>query len=257
VGETPRASAFDGNELRVKEIQTSILRSSRNLDCAKRQSEEKPIVVVIGMHRSGTSLCSHVLSALGIDMVSEVSPAPDNAKGHWERWEIMRLQDQILDFFNRSYFGPFHDFPLPAGWWTDPFVRQIDGEIGNFIVPSLSEGEIFGFKDPRTARLLPMWARIFCKLKLNPRYIFCIRSPGEVARSLEARDGLAREIGEYRAITYIFDILRNIDSKEFCVINYDSWFVDPIANLNKICEFLPFEPAVSLFLANVTMPSEH
>jgi hypothetical protein len=33
----------------------------------------RPIVMVLGMHRSGTSLCSHVLSALGLDMTDHVA----------------------------------------------------------------------------------------------------------------------------------------------------------------------------------------
>jgi hypothetical protein len=46
----------------------------------------RPIVVLLGMHRSGTSLCSHILSALGVDMADEVTPNAGNEKGHWERW---------------------------------------------------------------------------------------------------------------------------------------------------------------------------
>src|SRR5207253_3895915 len=50
----------------------------------------RPIVMVLGMHRSGTSLCSHVLSALGLDMTDRVPgpglemPGEDNPLGHWE-----------------------------------------------------------------------------------------------------------------------------------------------------------------------------
>ena len=30
--------------------------------------QRRPIVLVLGIHRSGISLCSHILSALGVDM---------------------------------------------------------------------------------------------------------------------------------------------------------------------------------------------
>ena len=46
----------------------------------------RPIVVVLGMHRSGTSLCAHILSAMGIDMADEIREHDSNARGHWERW---------------------------------------------------------------------------------------------------------------------------------------------------------------------------
>ena len=54
--------------------------------------QRRRIVVVLGMHRSGTSLCAHVLSAMGIDMADELRAIPANAKGHWERWEIVELR---------------------------------------------------------------------------------------------------------------------------------------------------------------------
>ena len=41
--------------------------------CEKCRGSRRPIVMVLGMHRSGTSLCSHVLSALGLDMTDHVA----------------------------------------------------------------------------------------------------------------------------------------------------------------------------------------
>src|SRR5437868_15458263 len=91
-------------------------------------SQGRPIVLVLGMHRSGTSLCSHVLSALGVEMSDKIpgpglkEPSPDNAGGHWERWEIVEFHDRILDSFNRPYLSLTHDFSLPIAWCADPGV---------------------------------------------------------------------------------------------------------------------------------------
>src|SRR6201993_1104078 len=101
--------------------------------------QRRPIVLVLGMHRSGTSLCSQLLSALGVDMADELrvpghtSPAPDNPRGHWERWEIVEFHDRIFRLFNRDYFGRFHDFALPVAWWADPRVVQIRREMVAFL----------------------------------------------------------------------------------------------------------------------------
>src|SRR6516162_4401524 len=78
--------------------------------------QRRPIVIVLGMHRSGTSLCSHILSALGVDMADDVGVDVGNDKGHWERWEIVEFHERILGFFNRGYSGGFHDFALPVAW---------------------------------------------------------------------------------------------------------------------------------------------
>src|SRR5215468_6237848 len=119
----------------------------------------RPIVLVLGMHRSGTSLCSHILSALGVDMVDDVGVNLGNDRGHWERWEIVEFHDRILGLFNRDYWGRLHDFALPVAWWADPRVAQIRREIIAFLENRMGDG-YFGFKDPRTVRLMPMWHQI-------------------------------------------------------------------------------------------------
>jgi hypothetical protein len=114
--------------------------------------QRRPIVVVLGMHRSGTPLCSHILSALGVDMADDVGADPSNARGHWERWEIVEFHDRILGLFNRDYRGRFHDFPLPVA--CKPPHRQIpivvNRQPGGPRVPSW---EAFGRRPSERARI--------------------------------------------------------------------------------------------------------
>ena len=66
----------------------------------------------------------------------------------------------------------------------------------------------FGFKDPRTVRLMPVWHQIFNELKLAPKFVLCLRNPAQVARSLHARDGLDPANGEYRWLVHMIDFYR-------------------------------------------------
>src|SRR4029077_10360331 len=108
--------------------------------------QRRPIVLVLGMHRSGTSLCSHMLSALGVDMADKIpgpganSPHPSNPRGHWERWEIVEFHDPIFGLFNRDYLVRFHDFALPVAWWADPRVAEIRREIVGFLEGRMGVG---------------------------------------------------------------------------------------------------------------------
>ena len=126
--------------------------------------QRRPIVLVLGMHRSGTSLCSHILSALGVDMADNiagpgnVSVTPDNPQGHWERWEIVEFHDRILGLFNRDYSGRFHDFALPVAWWANPRVAEIRREIATFLELRMG-GHYFGFKDRARYVLCPCGIR--------------------------------------------------------------------------------------------------
>jgi hypothetical protein len=203
----------------------------------------RPIVVLLGMHRSGTSLCSHVLSVLGVDMADKLAGpgseviSSDNARGYWERWEIVGFHDRILAHFNRGYFSPFHDLPLPAGWWADPDVAAVRREIVGFLEKRMCETR-FGFKDPRTIRLLPLWQQIFDDLNLSPQFVLCLRNPAEVARSLSVREARDPDMGEYRWVIHMIDFFRYIGSSKYCIVEYEKWFDDPWMNITKLQNLL-------------------
>src|SRR6516162_6533777 len=202
--------------------------------------QRRPIVLVLGMHRSGTSLCSHILSTLGVDMVDEIGVNRGNDKGHWERWEIVEFHDRILRLFNRDYFGRFHDFALPVAWWAEPRVAQIRKETVAFLERRMGSS-YFGFKDPRTVRLMPVWHQILNELKLAPKRVLCLRNPAQIGRSLNAHDGLDREIGEYRWLVHMIDFFRYTTNFDFCTIEYEEWFNNPSSNIEKLQKFLDLQ----------------
>src|SRR5208282_2181190 len=197
----------------------------------------RPIVLVLGMHRSGTSLCSHILSALGVDMADDIGVDVGNDRGHWERWEITEFHDRILGLFNRGYGDGFHDFALPVAWWAEPHVAQIRRQIVAFLEKRMGDG-YFGFKDPRTVRLMPVWHQIVNELELVPKIVLCLRNPAQIARSLNARDGLDLEIGEYRWLVHTIDFFRYVNKFDFCTVEYEEWFNNPSANIEKLQKFL-------------------
>ena len=202
--------------------------------------QRRPIALVLGMHRSGTSLCSHILSAMGIDMADDIYARPSNPKGHWERLEIMEFHERILRLFNRDFFSPLHDFPLPAAWWADPRVCQIRREIVAFLASRMGDG-YFGFKEPRTVRLMPLWQQIFSDLELAPKVVLCLRNPAQIARSLKERDNLDPALGEYRWLIYMVDFFRYCGRFEICTVEYDDWFENPHINFEKLKKFLDVE----------------
>jgi hypothetical protein len=222
--------------------QRALIAAQSQLPAAASAGGVSPLfVMVLGMHRSGTSLCAHVLSALGIDMTEEVDPQPSNPKGQWERLEIVRQHDAVLQLFNRGYLTPFHDLQLPTAWWAEPRVRAIQREIVDFLGQRLRGTAAFGFKDPRTARLLPMWHQILRDLGVQPKVILCLRNPAHVARSLNLRDGLDLDLGEYRWLNYMIEIFRNLRNYEPCAVNYEDWFDATADNSGKLVDFLGLE----------------
>jgi hypothetical protein len=205
-----------------------------------------PFVLVLGMHRSGTSLCSHLLAGLGIDMADEADAQPSNPKGHWERPEIVARHDRILELFGRAYLSPLHDLPLPPGWSDDPRVTAIRRELVALLRQKITAGRPSGFKDPRTARLLPLWHQIFDELGVTPKVLLCVRNPAQVARSLSERDGLPADTGEYRWFVYMAEIFENLPDWPTCMIAYEDWFSDTGDNPARLSYFLGLSPPAAV-----------
>jgi hypothetical protein len=195
-------------------------------------------VVVLGMHRSGTSLCAHLLHALGVDMASEPGASPSNAGGHWERPRLNDLNDQIFGFFDRAWSGPSHILAMPEHWMGDPRVQAVKRALAAILADGLARAGVYGFKDPRTARLLPLWRQVFAELGAAPRFVVCIRDPAQVSRSVSARDKMAREHAEYRWLIYNADIVAHLGGSEICLVPYEHWFTQPVATMRRVADFV-------------------
>jgi hypothetical protein len=195
----------------------------------------RPIVVVLGMHRSGTSLLANVLHFLGADMADESDrPSRKNETGFWERPELVAMQDRVLEAIGRPIASPLHCVPFPAGWWRRKEVLTIRDEICAWIRGRLDRtAGLWGFKDPRTCRLLPLWWDIFRDLGLRVHYVIATRSPAEAAISMAEKNPSARPMSQHRGelmwLAYNYDIFRYVRDADPIVVDYSDWFRDPSA----------------------------
>ncbi len=225
-------------------------------------AQAQQILIVLGMHRSGTSLCAHVASALGWDMADEILRGEDNEKGFWERRELVAFHDRILALLDRKWKSAKHALAFPAGWWCEPAIRAVRDEMVAWLRPRLAASVRFGLKDPRICLLLPVWNEIYATLNLQPRYILCIRSPIQVAQSLATRRDIPSfrdtQIGEHRWLSYMAQAVTNLCDERVCVIPYERWFAEPGANLVALRSFLGLalaDPLVDGAIGDIVSPS--
>src|SRR6185436_14358475 len=89
-------------------------------------------IVVVGMHRSGTSALARMLSLLGASLPRNLNPAgPGNEIGHWEPEAAVRLNDQILDLAE----SPVNDVQGPSGEWLQrPAAQAFIDRLKDLIV---------------------------------------------------------------------------------------------------------------------------
>jgi hypothetical protein len=208
--------------------------------------------MVLGMHRSGTSLCANVLAGLGVDMAEAAGPSPHNARGHWERHRINDLHDDIFGMFRGRWNDAGHHLALPDEWWTAPAAEIIGARIADYLARIMDNAELAGFKDPRTARLLPLWDAILERLHAEPRFVYCLRDPAQVARSIESRDGTERAQAEYRWLVYNAHALQGIGARPVCIVRYEDWFVAPAATARRLANWVrPGQAVVEAMLKDL------
>jgi hypothetical protein len=205
----------------------------------------RDIVIVTGMHRSGTSLCANLASLLGVDMSDDIEATADNPFGHWERPELVRFHDRILRTFGRGWRDRGHALALPHDWVSRPEVQAVKNDIEDWVDGGLSSPKgLLGFKDPRVARLVPLWDQICAELRLTPRYVFCVRHPAQVIRSLVKRDGIGADDAAYRWMVYNTDAVRALGERKLCIVPYDAWFVEKTLAMSRLASFLGLEESL-------------
>jgi hypothetical protein len=189
---------------------------------------KRRVVVVLGMHRSGTSLLASLLAELGLDLGRKLIPGDvNNEEGYWEQADINRTQDRILDRLRKSWQGPAWMNPSPLDWGQlgASERQQFKNDLAAIVLDELSKTKgIWGFKDPRTMRLLPLWEEIFTEHGIEPNYILAIRNPADVAASIVKRDKLTTAHAELLWLLHNLDGVRGNGAHLRLVISYDRWF---------------------------------
>lgn len=150
-----------------------------------------PPILVIGMHRSGTSLLNRVLDEAGVFMGADLDPNHESlffmdinrwllaqSGGRWDTPETIRY---LLE--NKDVFEVFrsHVYNLLQSKYAKEFLGDIYGK------PCCSLLQLnfpWGWKDPRSTMTLPLWQSIFPEARI----IHVYRHGVDVAASLRVRE---------------------------------------------------------------------
>jgi hypothetical protein len=196
---------------------------------ARVAASKRPIVVVLGMPRSGTSLLTNMLDGLGVELGENLVGADaNNQAGYWEQEEICQTQEELLRHLRRRWVDPTGTMPLPSEWWRMPEIQRFKDRLAAIVSAEVSRrDQIWGFKDPRTSRLLPMWQEIFIELKFVPIYLLAIRQPESVVESMAKLYKIPASRVELLWLLHNLDAVRDTGDKLRLVVDYDLWFTQP------------------------------
>jgi len=150
-------------------------------------------LVILGMHRSGTSSVAGALAQLGAKAPSTLMPGhPDNPKGYWESEVLTKLSEDVLESGGSSWsdWRPFN-----PSWTKSKAAKALSLSIVAALRAEFESAPLIVLKDPRLCRIFPVWSAALKAANYEPRIMIPLRSPVEVAASLSARDGFSQAHG--------------------------------------------------------------
>jgi len=159
-------------------------------------------LVVLGMHRSGTSALTGVLSRCGFSAGKQLLPANEfNAHGYYEDVRLNICLDGLLNGLGRSWCD---ERTLPAAWLDSVEAARATNELAEVMRAEFDFSQPVVLKDPRLCRLLPVLQSVWQVGGLSPKYVFSLRSPLAVISSLARRDALP---AQRAALLYVAHML--------------------------------------------------
>jgi hypothetical protein len=194
-----------------------------------------PWLLVIGMHRSGTSAVTGALGHLGFAIPATADrwePSEDNPD-HWESRALGDHDDLLLERLGGIWDRPPNTDP---GWECDPGLGIDDlGDPGAAASKAFPNPGPIVWKDPRTSLLLPYW---LARLPKPIAAVFIWRSPMSVARSLQARDGIHLADGIALWERYNRSGLAGLVGIDTFVTRYESIVENPLDRLGALADWL-------------------
>jgi hypothetical protein len=211
---------------------------------AVSSSSSNRVIVVLGMDRSGTSLCANLLNNLGMRLGPELWPGDQfNEEGYFEDKEIWSIHERIFAILRRSWDTLTTIQPFPSLWWQSDSMRRFKTQMIDLLRARISEAPgVWGFKDPRTAMLLPLWDDVFQACQVQPVFALCVRHPAGVAASLAARDGFPPLFSELLWLERNLNACQAIRDSPHCLVHYENWFHDPLPQAKELIEVTGLTP---------------
>jgi hypothetical protein len=192
-------------------------------------------VFVLGMHRSGTSAVTRLISLLGLHTPPDddlVQPSAKNPKGYWESESLVAFNERLLRAVDCDIGCPVL---LSPGWEDDPRLASLRQEAPA-VVRAVFPAMPWVWKDPRHCLAFAFWRSV---LEIDPVVVLVNRNPLEItASALRVRS----DQGEVYALAlwerYLRQALGQIAGVPVLVTSYADVLSAPLAWSEEAQAFL-------------------
>ena len=210
------------------------------------ERDPRSALLVLGMHRSGTSAVTGALRLCGAWLGEETELTEANAEnphGFWERRDIRQICDRLLHAAGADWWkvASFDPDAIPHAILVEQ--RRKFGKI----ISVLDEHETWVVKEPRLCLLLSVLRDHIT----NPVCIHIFRNPLEVARSLQTRNGFSIAAGLALWEAYNRHALSASENLPRALVFHEALMLHPMETLEGLLKRLD-----ELAVTNLERPDE-
>jgi hypothetical protein len=161
------------------------------------------VILVLGMHRSGTSAAAGLFVKLGGAQPKTLMPAEGgNERGYFESQALMAFHDELLasagsDWTDWRQFNP--------AWYQSPTATAFQKRAKQLLKEEFDGEPLVVLKDPRVCRFAPFWLEVLAGIKARAAVVIPVRAPLEVAFSMQKRFGFSLATGALLWLRHIID----------------------------------------------------
>jgi hypothetical protein len=188
------------------------------------------LILVMGMHRSGTSCITRVLNLMGASLgpVNELS-SEGSDEVHWESPIVNWINEEMLVRSGGAWHRPPASVqPTRRDYWR---CRRFLWELAGTRLAVL--------KDPRMMVTYPIWKAVLP----DHRLVVCLRHPLDVARSLARRDAMSLAQGLDLWLTYNRRLLPHLPEGDSVYwVDFDEGSAGVQRFVHAIAADFPLEP---------------
>jgi glycosyltransferase involved in cell wall biosynthesis len=199
----------------------------------------KRIILILGMHRCGTSAVARLMKVFDVDLGHRLMPSSEgnNAKGFFEDIDFFELNVRMM----HGLLGDWDQLRQVSNDELSELEGTFLEEASKLVEEKTRNLNILGLKDPRFCKLLPFWKRVFDLINIDVTYILCVRDPIEVAHSLYKRDGLGLRHGQLMWISHTLAVLSRAELNRSIVVDYNALIANPRLEIKRLGQCLDLE----------------
>jgi len=196
----------------------------------------RSVVLVLGMHRSGTSATAKVFNILGAGLPQHLlGKGLFNAKGHWESARIVHYHNLVLKEFGRNWYDLR---PIDVTDIQGEQRARLKARMKDLFEQEFSGQSISVIKEPRICRFASLYIEALQDIDVDVQCVIPVRNPLEVAGSLNKRNGFKTSYSVLLWLSYMLDAELATRHLKRSFISYEKLIESPGNQLERVLKTL-------------------